>query len=93
MFGFPAYFLNNNMFTGTFEDNLFLRLSKVDREKIMKDHRTVRPFEPMPGRAMKEYVVLPKSLYSDKKSFSKWLNKSMKYVSSLPQKEKRREKK
>ncbi|UCG70927.1 MAG: hypothetical protein JSV09_08000 [Thermoplasmata archaeon] len=31
MFGFPAYFINNNMFTGTFEGNLFIRLSEDDR--------------------------------------------------------------
>ncbi len=30
MFGYPAYFLNGNMFVGVHGDKLFLRLSDVD---------------------------------------------------------------
>lgn len=93
MFGFPAYFINNNMFTGTFEGNLFIRLSEEDREKIMENYKRVKPFEPMSGKPLKEYVVLPKVLYNNKKSFSKWLEKSVGYVSSLPPKEKKNRRK
>jgi hypothetical protein len=39
---------------------------------------------------MKGYVVIPKSLYSDQASFAEWLNKSIKYVSSLPPKQKKK---
>lgn len=92
MFGFTAYFINKNMFTGTFEEKLFIRLSEEEREGIKNDHEEVEQFEPMPGRAMKEYVVLPKSLYGKKKTFSIWLNKSIAYVSSLPPKEKKKKK-
>jgi hypothetical protein len=35
----------------------------------MKNIDEVCAFEPMPGRAMKGYVVLPKSVYSDDKLF------------------------
>ena len=59
MFGFPAYFINGNMFSGTFEEDLFLRLSREDRDKITKHNTGVKPFEPMKGRAMKEYVAQP----------------------------------
>ncbi len=92
MFGFPAYFINNNMFCGTFEDNLFIRLSDGDREKILNEHKGVEPFEPMPGRPMKEYVVLPKSLYKNKPKYSLWINKSIDYVSSLSPKKKKKKK-
>ena len=44
----------------------------------------------MPGRAMKGYVVLPKALYSDDKLFEEYLNKSVKYVSSLPLKKEKK---
>ncbi len=43
------------------------------------------------GRAMKEYVVLPKSLYRNKNEFSYWMNKSIDYVISLPSKKKKKE--
>ncbi len=86
MFGFPAYFINGNMFTGAFEDKLFLRLSGSDRAEIMKLDARVKPLEPMPGRPMSEYVVIPESLYSDKVLFDRWLGRSIRYASSLPPK-------
>jgi len=60
MFGYPAYFFNGNMFVGVHGDKLFLRLSDSDAAEIMKGYKDVFAFEPMPGRAMKGYVVLPK---------------------------------
>jgi len=86
MFGYPAYFFNGNMFVGVHGDKLFLRLSVADTAEIKKDCPSVTAFEPMPGRAMKGYVVLPKSLYSDNKAFNDWLGKSMKYAAELPPK-------
>ena len=91
MFGYPAYFINGNMFAGIHGEKLFLRLSESDVEEIMNAHLNVTCFEPMPGRAMTGYVVLPKPIYSDEKLFDKWLEKSVKYVSTLPSKQKKRE--
>jgi TfoX/Sxy family transcriptional regulator of competence genes len=89
MFGYPAYFINGNMFAGLFGDSLFLRFSKPEREEILKTNSEAKHFEPMTGRTMKEYVVIPKSIYSKDALFSKWLNKSVKYASSLPPKQKK----
>ena len=86
MFGYPAYFFNGNMFVGVHGDKLFLRLSDADMAEVMKDCKDVSPFEPMSGRAMKGYVVLPKAIYSDNILFAEYLDKSIKYVSSLPPK-------
>ena len=77
------------MFVGVHGDKLFLRLSNADISEIMSDYKNVTAFEPMPGRAMKGYVVLPKTIYLDNKLFSEWLDKSIKYVSSLPEKGKK----
>ncbi|HEY9206556.1 MAG TPA: TfoX/Sxy family protein [Candidatus Methanoperedens sp.] len=84
MFGFPAFFVNNNMLAGIFEDDMFVRLSGQDREKIISENDEVVPFEPVKGRIMKEYVVLPDSLYSNPEKFREWLDSSFRYVSSLP---------
>ncbi len=86
MFGYPAYFINGNMFVGIHGENLFLRLSEGDVMKIMKDHSDVKFFEPMPGRPMKGYVILPKSIYRESTLFAQWLEKSMEFVSKLPPK-------
>jgi TfoX/Sxy family transcriptional regulator of competence genes len=86
MFGYPVYFVNNNMFTGTHQHNVFIRLSERNRKEILSDNDEVSPFEPVKGRVMKEYVVLPDSILKDSQKLKKWLNRSYDYVSSLPEK-------
>ena len=87
MFGSIAYFVNNNMFICVFENNIILRLSERDRKEILTTHDEVAPFEPMPGRVMKEYVTLPESIFGNIEHFRKWLNQSYRYASSLKPKE------
>ncbi len=84
MFGFPAYFINGNMFSGTFEENIFLRLSEDDRDNIKKENQNAVSFEPTKGRPMKEYMVIPDTIYKDDKKFSIWIDKSIEYVLGLP---------
>jgi len=92
MFGYPAYFMNNNMFICAFQESLIVRLSEKDKARVLKQYKNVIAFEPMPGRVMKEYVAIPESLYRDKTAFPKILNMSVKYVSSLPPKLKKKPK-
>ena len=87
MFGYPVYFVNNNMFTGTHQHNVFLRLSERSRKEILSENDEVSLFEPVKGRVMKEYVVLPDSILKNNRMLKKWLNRSYDYVSSLPVKE------
>ncbi len=90
MFGYAAYFINDNMFIGTHQENIVARLSEKDRKKLIGGSEGVVPFEPMPGRVMKEYVVVPESVYSDKEKFAGIVKMAVAYVSSLPPKEKKR---
>ena len=93
MFGCPAYFVNNNMFTCVHQDNIILRLSKDDRKKIKNEFDEATPFEPMTGRVMKEYISVPEALYSDAETFDSWLKRSFDYASKLPQKKSKGRKK
>ncbi len=81
------------MFVGLFGDKLLLRLSYVDSVEIFKTHPDSEFFESMPERAMKGYVALPRSVYSNDAEFEKFLNKSIEYVSSLPPKKTKAKKK
>lgn len=47
------------------------------------------PFEPMAGRVMKEYVVLPQAIVSRSATLVKWVRKSMAYAGALPPKKKK----
>jgi hypothetical protein len=40
----------------------------------------------MPGRPMKEYVVLPDALIADHAKLSEWVAKSFEYAAAMPSK-------
>ncbi len=87
-FGYPCCFVNGNMFMGVFGEDVMLRLSDADRAEFLK-----RPgaslFEPMPGRPMKEYVLVPRAMLNDGPEMRGLVAKSLAYARSLPIKEKK----
>jgi TfoX/Sxy family transcriptional regulator of competence genes len=87
MFGYPAAFVNGNMAAGLFQDSMMLRLSATDRAAIR-----AQPFEPMPGRAMREYIVVPDAILKSKSQLKAWFGKAVAYTSSLPAKPTKRRK-
>ncbi len=91
MFGHECYFVNNNMWTGVFEDRIFVRLSEADRQAALERESETALFEPLAGRPMREYVELPASIY-DSPEFESWLQDSYAYTSSLPPKEPKKKK-
>jgi len=93
MFGCPAYFVHGNMFAGVHQDSLMIRLPEADQSGLMRLNDEVSHFEPMPGRPMKEYLVLPASMLEDAREFGHWLRRSFEYASSLPPKLPKGEKK
>jgi TfoX/Sxy family transcriptional regulator of competence genes len=86
MFGYPALFLNGNMFAGTFQDKIVARLDEADRLRATK--AGAKPFEPMPGRPMKEYVVVPAADVAKPAALAKWIEQARTYAVTLPVKTK-----
>jgi hypothetical protein len=60
MFGYPCAFVGGNLFTGLHQENVIVRLAETDRVAAIRK-QGARLFEPMTGRPMREYIVLPKS--------------------------------
>jgi TfoX/Sxy family transcriptional regulator of competence genes len=88
MFGYPCAFENGNLFTGLFADGLFVRLGEADRARLLAT-KGAAPFEPMEGRQMREYVVLPASMLEDEEAVKSWMRLGLDYARSLPGKEKK----
>ena len=86
MFGYPAAFRNGNMFAGLFQDSMILRLAEADRLALSKRGR---PFEPMPGRPMREYVVVPAKVVGDPAELQTLIEKSAAFAASLKPKPKK----
>ena len=82
MFGYPACFVNGNLFMSLFHDKMVLRLPDTDREALLKV-KGAGPFEPMAGRPMKEYVTVPPSLLKTPKKLEPWVAKALQYGASL----------
>ena len=84
MFGYRALFLNGNMFAGTFRDRIVVRLGDAERAKL----KEIEPFAPMPGRPMKEYVVVPAAAVKQPRQLASWIDKAHQNARSLPAKQK-----
>jgi len=85
MFGQPAAFVNGTMFFGVFGESVFVRLSEGDRVAARRIPGFV-PFEPMPGRTMQEYVVIPRSVLELPDRARQWVTRSLRYAAGLPAK-------
>jgi TfoX/Sxy family transcriptional regulator of competence genes len=85
MFGYPAAFVNGHMFCSLFQDAMVVRLDEADRARLLQQ-KGARPFAPMPGRPMKEYVVVPPSLHGDPAALRHWIDLALFYARQLPPK-------
>jgi TfoX N-terminal domain len=85
MFGYPCGFLNGQLFCGLFASSMFVRLAEADRAALLAVSGA-RIFDPMGGRPMREYVVVPAELLEDAGELGKWVSRGATYASSLPPK-------
>jgi len=87
MFGYPAGFVNGNMFMGLFQDDMILRLPESGRQALLKVDGA-KIFEPMPGRPMREYVAVPPRVIANQKELTSWVSRAFEYGASLKPKSK-----
>jgi TfoX/Sxy family transcriptional regulator of competence genes len=92
MFGGPCYWTGGNMFAAVHQESLFVRLGEPERAELLAQPGA-HLFEPMEGRPMKEYVVLPEAMLTDRDALRSWMAKGLAYAASLPRKEKKPRKK
>jgi TfoX/Sxy family transcriptional regulator of competence genes len=85
VFGLPAAFVNGNMFLGVFGEDVFVRLSEPEGAELTQTAGG-RPFEPMPGRAMKGYHTLPAAMRDHPKAAAPWVKRALAHAGSLPPK-------
>jgi TfoX/Sxy family transcriptional regulator of competence genes len=76
MFGEIAGFVNGNMVTGLHSGHWFVRLTGVAKAEAMA-LPGAGPFEPMPGRPMGDYVVLPPDVLADDAALAGWLERAI----------------
>lgn len=90
MFGYPAIFVGGNMCCGLFQDQMFARLSDADAAALPGG---AKPFEPMPGRPMRGYALIPDDVLADEARLAETLAKAVAFTAAMPVKEKKAKKK
>jgi TfoX/Sxy family transcriptional regulator of competence genes len=83
MFGYPALFLKGNTFAGTFQDRIVVRFGE---DRSIAGAKTAKTFEPMAGRPMKEYVVVPAEVVKSPAKLKSWIGHAYAYAKTLPAK-------
>jgi TfoX/Sxy family transcriptional regulator of competence genes len=85
MFGYPAVFVNGHMFAGLFQTSVILRMSEGDLAAA-RVAINAELFEPIPGRVMREYVVVPNAVVQSPKLLGDWLKRGHAFASIMPPK-------
>lgn len=85
MFGYPALFVGGYHVTGLHDANWVVRLAESDRAELLAIPGA-GPFEPMPGRTMGGYAVLPPSIVADDAAVRGWIERAIAHGRSLPAK-------
>ena len=80
VFGSPTCLVGGNMFFGVHSTGLFVKLPPSAAEELLASGGV--PFEPMPGRAMGGFYVLPESISGQEQ----WVRRSYDYARTLPAK-------
>ena len=84
MFGNLAAFVNGNMFSGLFGEDLFVRLPDDQTAPIRKQGG--RDFEPVPGHAMKGYVMVPANWSAKPATTKGWIASALAFTRAMPPK-------
>jgi hypothetical protein len=84
MFGSLAAFANGYMFMGLYGGDAFVRLPEAERETQLA--AGWHSLEPMPGKPMREYVVVPGDWRMAPELVRSWGSRALDYVTSLPPK-------
>lgn len=84
MFGYPAAFVGGNMATGLFADRWVVRLPDTEIADALA--AGAEPFEPMPGRPMKAFVVIPAADVDDDAAVRRWVERGIAHAGNLPAK-------
>lgn len=85
VFGYPCGFVNGYMTVGVYQDQIFVRLPKESQPTALQ-LAGAHHLEPMPGRAMKDYVVLPPRICSTPKTLVAWFRQAVDSAMQLPPK-------
>jgi TfoX/Sxy family transcriptional regulator of competence genes len=88
VFGHSCGFVKGQMAFGLHREEFFIRLGEEDRDQLLL-LEGAHHLEPVPGRRMREYVVLPEAVRATPQQLKRWLEMAVTYTAGLPPKPKK----
>ena len=85
MFGWPSATVGGHMFASLHREAIVVRLPTAEMAELLA-LPGARPFEPMPGRVMTGYGVLPPGLLADRSAVRGWIARAHRAAAALPPK-------
>ncbi len=86
MFGGVGFLLHGDLLVGVWKDSLIVRLGPEEGDEALKEVH-VSEFN-ITGRAMKGWVLVETKGVEDDEQLSGWIQRAVKFVGTLPAKEK-----
>jgi TfoX/Sxy family transcriptional regulator of competence genes len=84
-FGYPCLYVGGNMISGLFGSRWHVKLGPDERHAL-EAMPGAEPFEPMPGRPMTGFTLLPGSVVDDDEELRRWIGRAVDYGATLPPK-------
>jgi TfoX/Sxy family transcriptional regulator of competence genes len=84
MFGYPSATVGGHMFMGLHQANMVLRLPAEDLAAFKAAGAT--DFEPMPGRPMSGFGIVPASVIADEAELRSWVDRALVGARAMPPK-------
>ena len=84
-FGSPCAYVGGNMVAGIHNNNIFVRLAEPELDQLLAQPGA-HPFDPMGGRPMRSYVVLPATMVANSESLASWIAKAIVHGFTMPEK-------
>jgi TfoX/Sxy family transcriptional regulator of competence genes len=84
-FGYPCLYVGGNMVTGLFQNAWHVRLGDTEQAEALALEGAA-PFEPMPGRPMTGFTVLPPSVVADDAAIRRWVARAIAFGATMPAK-------
>jgi hypothetical protein len=84
-FGYPCLYVGGNMVSGLYESSWHVRLGPDDRREL-EAIPGAATFEPMPGRPMTGFTLLPPAIVDDDEAVRRWVRKAVTFGATMPPK-------
>jgi hypothetical protein len=84
-FGYPCLYVGGNMVSGLFQSSWHVRLGTADTAELLAIQGAA-PFEPMPGRPMTGFTLLPPAIVEDDAAIRRWVERAITFGATMPPK-------